>query len=534
MRKGLLGTIAALAAGAGTAWGQPPHPAGPPVGVPSTGAPSTLAGEVFQGPVPGTGGYPPTPVIMPPINVGPPHDPLGLGPVGGFGPPPGPMYPMPGPYGAAQFQPAPPTPRTNQNLGYGTAPHWWVFGEYLLWFNKGQNIRYPLLTTSAPADAGILGAASTTILVGERDLGYNAFHGFRLGAGFFGDADRRIGFEMTGWLTERRSNTQFFGGLGNLSGIPTLARPFIDFSTGAPSTIVLSGPDFGPAQVLVGTNSQTWSVEPVGIWNLYRSEPGCRLACSIDFVAGYKYLQLKEELFISSFTAVNGQVTVPIFTVGPFGIITLTGAGSVPAQGTFGGINFLTPTFIDIRDRFRTTNMFNGGIIGLKAEARYGMITTSGFAKVAVGNMHERLEIFGGGAFFDPTGRSGSAIAPIFAGGGLVQPNGRGVGTAVGGVLANPANIGTFVQDRFSVIPEFGANVGIALTKGLTGYIGAQFLFIPNVIRPGSQASPIVNSAAIPFSSNYGAAGATRGPRIIFDQDDYWLGGVNFGLQLRY
>ena len=101
-------------------------------------------------------------------------------------------------------------------------------------------------------------------------------------------------------------------------------------------------------------------------------------------------------------------------------------------------------------------------------------------------------------------------------------------------MLANPANIGTFVEDRVSVIPEVGVNFGIALTRGLTGFIGVNFLYIPEVIRPGTQASPIVNSAAIPFSSSFGAAGAQRGPRIIFEQDDYWLGGVNFGLMLRY
>jgi len=112
MRKGLLGTIAALAAGAGTAWGEPPAaPTAPPVGMPApSAAPTTppAAPGAFSGlapgAAPGTAGFPPLPVIMPPgLNVGLAGDPLGLGPVGGFGPPPGPMYPMPGPYGAAQW-----------------------------------------------------------------------------------------------------------------------------------------------------------------------------------------------------------------------------------------------------------------------------------------------------------------------------------------------------------------------------------------------------------------------------------------------
>ena len=99
MRKGLLGSIAALAAGAGSAWGQPaPAPVAP-----AGGAPAVRAADVVP-----ASGWGPAPVIMPPVTVGPPGDPLGLGPTAGLGPPPGPMYPPPGPYGAPQFQPPAP------------------------------------------------------------------------------------------------------------------------------------------------------------------------------------------------------------------------------------------------------------------------------------------------------------------------------------------------------------------------------------------------------------------------------------------
>ena len=125
MRKGLLGSIAALAAGAGAAWGQPPvEPGGPPVGFPGgfpgrAGAPAPpLGGPPTFGGFPGhaihgNAGFAPAPVILPPGNFGPPNDPLGLGPVGGFGPPPGPQYPMPGPYGAQSYQPSPPMPMSS-------------------------------------------------------------------------------------------------------------------------------------------------------------------------------------------------------------------------------------------------------------------------------------------------------------------------------------------------------------------------------------------------------------------------------------
>ncbi|HJZ56645.1 MAG TPA: BBP7 family outer membrane beta-barrel protein, partial [Gemmataceae bacterium] len=209
MRKGILGSIAALAVGAGTAWGQkpaapvdPPPPAalGPaavdPGVIPANGPllPPGLAGLARTGPAP---------VIMPPIAVGPPGDPQGLGPVGGYGPPPGPMYPPPGPYAAPLWQPAAPGPGAGGGAAAGTpgaAPHVWTTFDYLLYFAKAQPIRFPLVTTSAPSDAGLLGRPSTLVIAGQDDLSYNPLSGFRITSGFFGDCDRRFGFEGSGFL----------------------------------------------------------------------------------------------------------------------------------------------------------------------------------------------------------------------------------------------------------------------------------------------------------------------------------------------
>lgn len=549
MRKGLLGSVAALAAGAGAAWGQPPVAPVPPTGLPvvapgaPVGPPPPVSAPVFGGlpshAIPGNAGFPPAPAILPPGNFGPPGDPLGLGPVGGFGPPPGPMYPMPGPSGAQSYQPPPPLPnvrgedgRGGPDIGYGSAPRLWFEGEYLLWFTKGQPINYPLVTTSAPTDAGVLGAASTLILSGQRsDLGYNAINGFRLSSGFFGDADRRFGFQMTGFLTERRANVQEFGSLKNLSGIPTIARPFIDVA-GLQSTLVLSGPNFGPATVRVSTTNQTWGVEPVGVWNIYRAEPGTRANWSLDFLAGYRFIQLKEELTIHSQTALDNQIGLPTFVNNPpFGIITQTGVTIIPAFTSFGGVNVGGPALIDIRDNFRATNQFNGFVVGLKSEARYGMITTSAFGKIAIGSMHERVEISGMGSFFDSTGGSGGTIGNLAV---FNSGTGGGRGAAYGGVLANASNIGTFIHDRFSYIPEVGGTVGIALTRGLTGYMGVNLLYFPDVVRPGNLVNPQLSSAAVPFSPNYGAPGAPRGPSLRIVETEQWLGGVTFGMMLRY
>ncbi|MFM8274697.1 MAG: BBP7 family outer membrane beta-barrel protein [Gemmata sp.] len=554
MRKGLLGSIAALAAGAGVAWGQQPAGPGgapacapvvaPEAPLPPIGGPPTFGGFPSHA-IPGNAGFAPAPVILPPGNYGPPNDPLGLGPVGGFGPPPGPMYPVPGPYAAQSFQPSPPMPDvggmgggsgSGGGLGYGSAPRWWVEGEYLLWFNSKQPIPTPILSTSAPADAGLLGAASTTVLVGTREVDFGLVNGFRLSAGFFGDADRRFGFNLTGFSTEQKANFQRFGGAQNSIGIPLLARPFIDTVTGAPSSVVLSGPDFGPSGAVFSTRSQTYSIEPSAVWNLYRSGPGSRLVWSMDFLAGYRYLELKEQLGLDTRTTFNGQLFPPVFSVGQFGVITqLNSTTPIPAQTTFGGVNVVGPSaVIDTRDNIRVRNKFNMASFALRTEARYGMVTANWFTKIGVGTLNERMEVFGGGALSDPSGQSGSQFGANPGGIPLGGPvPGRTNGTAYGGLLFTNGQIGTFDQNRFTFVPEVGGNIGIALTRGLTGFIGWNVLYMPDVIRPGNQINPFLNSAAVPFSPNYGAAAARTG-FVRFVESDYWIGGLNLGLTLKY
>lgn len=526
MRKRLLGSIAALAAGAGSAWGQPAAAPPAPAGAPAAGPVATeppLGGPGVA--VPPRQTFAPPPAIMPPGNYGPAYDPLGLGPVGGFGPAPSPTYPVPGPYAQPQYQPAP----GGSGLGYGGAPRWWVEGEYLLWSVRGLKSGFPLLTTSAPGDAGIIGRPSTAILSGGQDFSFNVLNGMRLSAGFFGDADRRFGFNITGHFTEEKPNTREYGQLGG-SGVPVLARPFIDVS-GAPSALVLSGPDFGAAFARVRATNSTFGIEPAAIINLYRAEPGSRFVWSIDYMTGYRFLQLKEELSVRTISQLDSNVATPIFQTGPFGIVTQVGTSTGVAQGSFAGVNVNGPAFLDVRDNFKVTNQFNGAMFGLKTEARYGMFTGTFFSKVSIGSMQNRIEIGGFSTFLDATLDSGTAI-----GGGNVlgTGSGGGAGGALGGVLANAGNIRTFNRDRFTAVPELGGNIGVALTGGLTAYVGANFIYFADVVRPGSLVNPFVNTSSIPGSANFGSGTGANPAALTIRDESFWIGGATFGLMLRY
>lgn len=512
MRKGLLGSIAALAAGAGSAWGQLPPIAASDPPAPAAVAPSEGPGGLFAP-------APPNPVIMPPIGFGPPGgDVQGLGPVGGFGPPPGPMYPVPGPYAQHQFQPGPSLPGNGGS--YGQAPHWWTTTDYLVFFAKGQQSSFPLLTTSAPNDAGIPGRASTIVLAGNQTMSYNPISGFRVGAGFFGDVDRRWGFEGVATVFEHKANVT---DLASGTNIPTLARPFYDSANPrAWSSQVIANANLGEGRAVVGTTNQTWWIDGTGIVNLYRSEPGSKCTCSLDFLAGYRYLMIEEDLTVDTHTKLNQTgIVTPVFATGPFGVVTQVGTTVTPIPYAFGGVTVSTPATIAVQDSFAVTNRFNGGVVGLRSEVRYGMFTTSATAKFAFGNMNQRLSIQGRSGYTDL-----SRPNPISGG-----PN---IGSAYGGLFANASNIGQYSHDEFGFMPEVNLNLGLNVTRGLTAFVGYNFLWINSVARPADQINPIVNTATVPFNANYGAGNRPGVPQQLFVQSDYWMMGLNFGVMMRY
>lgn len=515
MRRGILGSIAALAAGAGAAWGQqPPMPiapaGGPPAGV-------AHIGDVI--PVQG-----PSPTLMPPVTVGPPGDPLGLGPTATLGPPPGPMYPPPGPYTAPLFQPPPPGSGGPGGTGYGDAPKWWVSGEYLLLFPSDQPINFPLVTTGSPNQAGVIGQPTTLTLAGDNDLDYSALGGFRLGFGFFGDADKRFGFQLSGMYSGRGVYDKTVDALGHAS-IPVIARPFYDTIGGGatPSSLVLVSPNISAANpnrttaalgsITVRSTTDTWSIEPSAVWNLFRSQPDARLWQSLDVMMGYKFLGIHETLSVNSYSHLTGVTVTPIFQTGPFGVPVQIGTRITPIPVTVGGVLTAAPARVSVGDKFTVLNNFNGVNFAFRHEARYGMFSLTTIGKLAVGHMHQSVRIRGVTAFTDSaTGRQGYAF---------------------GGLYANTTNIGNTDNDEFGVIPELQMNLGINLTKRLTMFLGYNGVYVNRVVRPGNELNPFINSATVPLSPNYGTATAPS-LRASLNQTDFWLHGAAFGLQWRY
>jgi hypothetical protein len=452
---------------------------------------------------------------MPPIAPGPTGDPQGFGPMGGFGPPPGPMFPNPGPYAAPTFQPG---PGAGAGGGYNTAPHFWSSFEYLLYYSKSQSYTLPLLTTSAPTDLGLPGRPSTFALAGGGNVSLNPLNGARITAGFFGDADRRFGFEASGFLTEQRAN--IVDASTSPSGIPLLARPFFDSLTpNAFNTLIVGSPSLGTGRVIVSNSQQTYSAEASGVVNLYRSQPGCATAWTIDALAGYRYLELHEQLQVTSGTLLNlPSTSTDVTSTGAFGQVTVVGTTTTTGAINVAGLSVPNGSLITIGDSINVRNQFNGAQFGLRGEVRHGMFTLSASGKIAIGLMHEIVDINGY-----------TQLTPGVAGSGTPVS-----GRAVGGLFANSSNIGRYVHDEFTTMPEINMNLGMAVTKNVTVWLGYNFLYINNVARPSTELNTLVNTGTVPLSPNYGATNRPLVRQNLFNQDDFWLMGLNTGFTIRF
>jgi hypothetical protein len=343
----------------------------------------------------------------------------------------------------------------------------------LLWFIRGQPLP-PLLTTGPVTDMppGALGQPGTQVLFGNTSLANNPYSGLRLRGGWWLNDNHGLGIDLGGFIlggnVNRFSDTSF--------GNPFLARPFFNVLTGAQSIEAVATP-----------NGLTGTFSAVNTFFLYGAEANLRrnLLCGcnwyVDGFIGWRLLGLNESLKAQENLAVAAS----------------TNRG-LPAGSTF-----------VVTDKFGTTNLFNGGQIGAIAEYRLGRWFVDLRTSVGVGGTMQHVSINGTTLSQAPGG------APVLAQGGL---------------LAQSSNIGSYTRGITSLIEEVGVNVGYQFTNHIRGFVGYNFLYWNNVVRPGNQIDLGVNPNLIPPST----AGGPARPAFDFHSSDFWVQGVTFGLDIRW
>lgn len=247
-----------------------------------------------------------------------------------------------------------------------------------------------------------------------------------------------------------------------------LGRPFLN---------VTNPPSFQDSEPINGFAGTTGSVRIDYTSELWGVEANLRhkLCCNdrfrLDMLAGFRNLNLKESITINenlAFDENSNQIT----------------------------------------DRFATSNNFYGGQFGLDGEYRFcNRWFIGGTLKLAFGEAYQSVNI------------AGTQVL-----------NGTPYNS---GVFANyTTNSGSYSRNAFCFVPEATLKFGVDITERLRLFVGYNFLFMSNAVRPGDAIDPTINtSLQMPGGAT---SGTPARPVFVFRNSDFWAQGMTAGLEYHY
>jgi hypothetical protein len=303
--------------------------------------------------------------------------------------------------------------------------------EYILWFLREGRIP-PILTTSSPASAGILGASDTRVLYGDDRLETrhgDRFNGMRLTVGYW--LTPLLAIEGEAFVLERDST--YFKAISN--GSEVLAFPYTNAATGLPASTVIAGPS--PNGLLrgafVGYSRVELFGQQVNLVGVLADGPGGRL----EALAGARFLEMRDRLDLTSVSYV------------------------LPAQATL----------LSFDDHFRTHDVFYGGQAGLRGTLNRGRWSLQLRGSMALGGDDQMVQTYAANLVQTPLSLK------------LLNT----------GLFVQDSNLGTFHRGAFDMVYETGVNIGFQLTPRITVFGGYTFLWWVNPIRAGDQVDTTLN-----------------------------------------
>lgn len=349
----------------------------------------------------------------------------------------------------------------------------WGSIEYLMWWEEGSDL--PLLVTSSEAGtdrdiAGVEGFATTRTVFGNETVEDNPLNGLRLTLGLWSKGGDYCGFGLQYFGLEKRS----FDFNATSRELPILARPFFNITLDERDSLLLGFPDLFAGNINIRSTS-----ENQGGSFFFRSlaRTGCNYR--FDWILGYRYLAADEGLFINNrlqFLEDDG----------------LTPAGTVISQ----------------RDDFDFSNRFHGLDLGMMGQSRDGRWMMDVWGRVAIGNMHQQVDING----------SSTTTLPNF------DP-----AAGLGGLLTQRSNIGRFEADEFAIVPELTVNLGYEISCHFDFWVGYTALYANRVARMSQGLDRAVNLTQLTGTT----VGEPR-PIYVIEDTDFLLQGLNFGLNFTY
>lgn len=428
----------------------------------------------------------PPPVVsgqgLGPAEAAPPPSNYSPGPVEMIAPPT--MVGTPPPPPAPYSEPLPPPSPIFSTRPNPAGPQCgWLETDFLLWWIRSISNPTPLATNGSLADMapGAFGQPGTTaVLLGGQNVNFSPSSGFRIAGGdWFGD-EQRWGLEGSFFIVGQQMVHQ--GLSSDDFGNPGIYRPVNDVNFGE-SQLFVALPGMASGSMSVSTASQLLGVEFNGLFRFVQASNW-----NLNVVGGFRFLDLSEHIniqtvtndFAGVLTGPNNQFEVP---------------GSV----------------LSVFDGFHTSNQFYGGQIGFQTTGSFGSgWYITGRAILGLGDTVQNISITGNAQQFQP---------------------GVGLTTAQGGGLTNASNMGHFSRDAFSVVPEVQLKIGYQLGRFVNLFVGYNFLYWSNVVRPGTAISRNVDFQGIPTSGLYNPAVPPGAPGpLSFVNTGFWAQGINLGV----
>jgi len=336
---------------------------------------------------------------------------------------------------------------------------------------RGMNIP-PLLTSQPNA------TAAPSLILGNEDIMDGRLNGGRLRFGWWFANNPNLSIEGE-YLGIGKSEFAFERAA---VGTPILARPFFNTQTGNEDAELISNTGLSGRFNVTGTSQ--FDGAAVRFKRLLCCSSDCGfspISCDpvptqsrIDATLGWRFFQLKEGLNISESLLETG-----------------------PNRGYL------------INDSFETRNQFNGVELGVQWQGRRGYWSCDSLMRLSLGNNLQTVEI------------DGSTLI-----------NNQTPAGPAGGFLAQRSNIGTYTAETFAVVPELGVNLGYQLTPRWRANAGYNFIYWSSVARPGDQIDTDLNPNQIPPATT-GTSIINR-PSFTLTQSDYWIQGVNLGLEYHW
>lgn len=258
------------------------------------------------------------------------------------------------------------------------------------------------------------------------------------------------------------------------------------FSAAAANTPILARPvfqtDLNPAEnsslVIAQPDRRDGRIDVQGLSEVYGADVSLRqlwrqgLGGRIDFIYGYQFLRINESLGIRSLS----QVTGPEPDAFPVG------------------------TTLEVSDHFDVENEFHGGHFGFSGYYAEGRWTLDGLMKWGFGNVSRRADLRG-------------------------QTRIDGVASPGGGLLVRDSNAGRLTDNTFGWVPEFNINLGYHWRPGVNGFIGYSVIGLTDALQPWR---------AIDSDLRTDLDDPPTEPQRNLSFGNYWVQGINFGVQWHY